>query len=150
MGLTLALGLILPRLILGNVCRTWAGRALMAPAWVPGAIIALVDAGFALRLTSPTKGELAEVVLVVVASLVTFAIWPWGADAMTLTEFLHALALNAAVAGPGLVISLILLRRGASQHPFASGLGTGFAMGGAHAAVKRRAVTSERRRRLSS
>lgn len=50
---------------------------------------------------------------------------------MTLKEFLHALALNAAASLPGLVVSLVLLRRGTTLHPFASGLGAGFAMGGA-------------------
>lgn len=130
MGLTLALGLILPRLIMGDVCHAFAGPALMAPTWAPGAIIALIGASLALRLASPTEGGLAEVVLVGIGSLVTLAIWPSGADAMTLSAFLHALALNAAVAVPGLILSLVQLRRGATLHPFASGLGAGFAMGG--------------------
>ncbi len=130
MALTLGLGLFLPHLVMGDACHAFAGPSLAVPTWAPGAVIALIGASLALRLASPTEGGRGEIVLMGLGSLVTLAIWPWGRDAMTLAAFLHALALNGAVAAPGLVVSLVLLRRGATVHPFASGLGAGFAMGG--------------------
>lgn len=64
MGMTLALGLILPKLMMGDVCRAFAGPVLMTPTWAPGAIMTLIGASLALCLASPTEGGLAEVVLV--------------------------------------------------------------------------------------
>lgn len=136
MVLTLGVGLVLPHLLMGETCHLFVGPTLHAlPTWAPGAIIALVGASLALRLASPTEGGWGEVLIVLLGSLVTLAIWPWGVDIITLGSFLRALALNFSVPGPGLVLSLVILRRGATQHPFASGLGAGLAVGGAGMAL---------------
>lgn len=130
MAVTLALALLAPHILMGNACRTFAPSLMDLPEWVPGAIIALLGASLALRLASPAEGGMGEVAVVLVGSAVTSAIWPWDADAMTWEAFRNALGLNFAVGTPGLVLSLILLRRGASLHRFPAGLGAGLAMGG--------------------
>lgn len=130
MALTLALALLVPHLLMGDACHSFAPSLMGLPDWVPGAVIALLGASLALRLASPTEGGMGEIVVVLTGTGVTLAIWPWGADAMTWEAFRAALALNAAVGAPGLVLSLTLLRRGASLHRFPSGLGAGLAMGG--------------------